>query len=165
MLLSSEMYFDVHYDYTTSLRHPWYLSGFVFFREEKRNTKNMKKVELCSRVLFPSTVHIQYVQKTLASSLVRLRIRTPSRSLVISLHIYVQFRNITVKHCHDVWLFRLPQLCRKIYIELRSHSAPVCLCISNVASFTLPCYVITPCTGCQFKYWSYQKETYLTIRA
>ena len=32
MLLSSEMYFDVHYDYTTSLRHPWYMSGFVLFR-------------------------------------------------------------------------------------------------------------------------------------
>lgn len=32
----------------------------------------------------------------------------------------------------------------------------VCLCISNVASFTLPCYITTPCSGCEFKYWSYQ---------
>lgn len=35
-LLSSEMYFDVHYDYTTSLRHPWYMSSFVFFRNKKK---------------------------------------------------------------------------------------------------------------------------------
>lgn len=134
--------------------------------EKKKETwKTWKKSNSAQRVLLPSTVHIQYVQMTLASSLVRLRVSTPSRSLVISLHIYVQFRNIPVKHCHDVWLFRLPQLCRKIYMEVRFHSAPVCLCISNVASFTLPCYVIPPCIGCQFKYWSYQKETYLTIRA
>lgn len=33
MLLSSEMYFDVHYDYTASLRHPWYMSGFVVIQK------------------------------------------------------------------------------------------------------------------------------------
>ena len=45
MLLSSEMYFDVHYDYSTSLRHPWYMSGFVLFRKkkEKRKRKNGQK--------------------------------------------------------------------------------------------------------------------------
>lgn len=70
----------------------------------------------------------------------------PTGSQVISPHIYVQFRSITVKHCHDVW-FHLPQQCRKIYIRIRFHNTPVCLCISNVASFTLPCYVTTPCAG------------------
>ncbi len=89
----------------------------------------------------------------------------PTGSQVISLHIYVQFRSITVKHCHDVWLFHLSQQRRKIYIQFRFHNTPVCLCISNVASFTLPCYVTMPCTGWQLKYWSYQKETYLSIRA
>lgn len=39
-LLSSEVYFDVHYDYTTSRHHLWYKSGLVLLQNyfEKKKT-------------------------------------------------------------------------------------------------------------------------------
>lgn len=158
------MYFDVHYDYTTSLRHPWYMSSFVFFRNKKK--RNMKKNQKKKKrlTLFKSVTPIELCAHSICTvdAVITWQVadqgsKGPTGSQIISLHIYVQLRSITVKHCHDVWLFHLPQPCRKIYIQSRFHDTPVCLCISNVALFTLPCYVTTPCTGCQLKYWSYQK--------
>lgn len=106
MLLSSEMYFDVHYDYTTSLRHPWYMSGFVLFRNLKKISKKKKKensvqesIQLCAHSLCtitpPSSLDGMLDQGS----------QGPTGGQVISLHIYsmyVQFRSITVKHYHGV---------------------------------------------------------------
>lgn len=121
-------------------------------KKKKRLTlfKSVTPIELCAHSICTVDAVITWQVADQGS-------KGPTGSQIISLHIYVQLRSITVKHCHDVWLFHLPQPCRKIYIQSRFHDTPVCLCISNVALFTLPCYVTTPCTGCQLKYWSYQK--------
>lgn len=57
MLLSSEMYFDVHYDYTTSLRHPWYMSGFVLFRNLKKGRKKKSISPVCTFSMYSRRHH------------------------------------------------------------------------------------------------------------
>lgn len=166
------MYFDVHYDYTTSLHHPWYVSGFVLFQKLKNEKKQQKKEREIT--LFKSVTPFQLCAHSVCTAdaaVITWQVADqgsegPTGSQVISRHIYsiysseVLLLNIAI----DLWLFHLQHV-QKEYIPLRFHNTPVCLYISNVASFTLPCYVTMPCTGRQSKYWSYQKETYLSIRA
>lgn len=67
--------------------------------KKEKNDKNKNKKTLFKSVLHFNSVHIQYVD----ASIVTWQAEDQSSQLgsqVISLHIYVQFRSITVKHRH-----------------------------------------------------------------
>lgn len=94
MLLSSEMYFDVHYDYTTSLHHPWYVSGFVLFQKLKNEKKQQKKEREIT--LFKSVTPFQLCAHSVCTAdaaVITWQVADqgsegPTGSQVISRHIY-----------------------------------------------------------------------------
>lgn len=150
-LLSLEVYFDVHYNYTTSRHHFWYKSGFVLlwnYFEKKKNVRKKKQQQttntlgkyLCLRVDRNLRAHSTCTAK-------RLHCRRPvadrgsdrwSRVQVVSRH------TCSISSL-EVPLYRHGHRCR-ITSPSRSGGretslSPLSVKTENVASLTLPCYV------------------------